>query len=160
MNAACGWLDVILYACTRRVLVFSDKPPAPEDMGVDTFGVFNWSSNSISMLTTIEGGLGTPVRGHKRQGILSTLHANRRTPTASPPRDEMFATPIAGVITTKTTIEITSRPITQDGHVDHAPMAGGSSATSQFDFGKRSEPSRHTSWASSWHNDADTTSQR
>ena len=129
-------------------------------MGADTFGVFNWSSNSISMLTTIEGGLGTPVRGHKRHGILSSLHASRRTPTASPPRDEMFATPIAGVITTKTTIEITTRPVTQDGHPDHGPMTGVSSATSRFDFGEGSEPSRHTSWAASWHNDADTNSQR
>lgn len=160
MASACGWLDVLLYACTRRVLIFSDKPPAPEDLGANTFGVFNWSSNSIGMLTTIEGGLGTPVRGHKRHGIMSTLHSSRRTPTASPPRDEMFATPIAGVITTKTTIEITSRPVTQDGHTDQGPVTGGSSVNSRFDFGKGSQPSRHPSWAGSWRHDVDTSSQR
>lgn len=141
--------------------MFSDKPPAPEDMGIDTFAVFNLSNHSIGMLTTIEGGLGIPVRGHKRHGgILSTLHASRRTPTASPPRDDLFATPIAGVITTKTTIEITSRPVTQDGHNDQGPRAGGSSATSCFDTSKSFEPNRNPSWAGSWHNDADMTSQK
>ena len=159
---ACGWLDVLLYACTRRVLVFSDKPPAPEDVGVDTFGVLNLSSTSFGMTTTIEGGLGTPpIRGHKRHGaILSTLHSSRRTPTASPPRDDLFATPIAGVITTKTTIEITSRPVTQDGNTEQGPLTGGSSATSRFDTSKGSEPSRHPSWAGSWHNDSDSAQQR
>jgi len=125
--------------------VFSDKPPALEDMGADTFGLYNWSNACSGMLTTIEGGHGMPVRGHKRNGMLSTLHTARMTPTSSSlPRDERFATPIAGVITTKTTIEITSRPVTQEGDSDQGPLTGGS------------EPSRHHSWAGSWHKDADT----
>ena len=149
--AACGWLDVLLYACTRRVLVFSDTPPAPEHVGVDTFGILNVSTQSFGMTTTIEAGVGTPpVRGHRRYGgILSTLHSSRRTPTASPRRDDLFATPIAGVITTKTTIEITSRPVTRDGNIEQGPLTGESSATSQFDTSKGSELSRHPSWAGS-----------
>lgn len=34
-----GWLDVLLYTCTRRIVIFSDEPP-PEDLGVDTFSTF------------------------------------------------------------------------------------------------------------------------
>jgi hypothetical protein len=34
-----GWLDVLLYACTRRILIFSDEPPSDEN-GIDTFATF------------------------------------------------------------------------------------------------------------------------
>lgn len=36
-----GWLDVLLYTLTRRIMIFSDEPP-PEDNGIDTFSAF-WS---------------------------------------------------------------------------------------------------------------------
>jgi hypothetical protein len=35
-----GWLDVLLYAYTRRILIFNDEPPSDDDNGVDTFAVF------------------------------------------------------------------------------------------------------------------------
>ncbi|KAI8938138.1 hypothetical protein NX059_005804 [Plenodomus lindquistii] len=34
-----GWLDVLLYTCTRRIMIFSDEPPS-EDLGIDTFAAF------------------------------------------------------------------------------------------------------------------------
>jgi hypothetical protein len=34
-----GWLDVLLYTCTRRIMIFSDEPPPDED-GMDTFAAF------------------------------------------------------------------------------------------------------------------------
>ncbi|KAH7073324.1 integral membrane protein-like protein [Paraphoma chrysanthemicola] len=34
-----GWLDVLLYTLTRRIMIFSDEPPA-ENMGIDTFAAF------------------------------------------------------------------------------------------------------------------------
>jgi heme/copper-type cytochrome/quinol oxidase subunit 2 len=36
-----GWLDVLLYTLTRRIMVFSDDPPA-DDNGIDNFVAF-WS---------------------------------------------------------------------------------------------------------------------
>jgi len=33
-----GWLDVLLYTMTRRIMLFSDEPPS-DDCGVDTFCV-------------------------------------------------------------------------------------------------------------------------
>ncbi|KAF1965101.1 integral membrane protein-like protein [Bimuria novae-zelandiae CBS 107.79] len=39
-----GWLDVLLYTLTRRIMVFSDEPP-PDDNGIDTFAVF-WAEKS------------------------------------------------------------------------------------------------------------------
>lgn len=34
-----GWLDVLLYTLTRRIMIFSDEPPA-DDNGFDTFAAF------------------------------------------------------------------------------------------------------------------------
>ncbi|KAJ4374128.1 hypothetical protein N0V83_002869 [Neocucurbitaria cava] len=34
-----GWLDVLLYTCTRRIMIFSDEPP-PDNNGLDTFAMF------------------------------------------------------------------------------------------------------------------------
>jgi hypothetical protein len=146
-SLACGWLDVLMYAFTRRALVFSNKAPAPEDLGVSTFGGFH---SSTGMFTTIEGGI--KLRGYTRG----------RIPATSPPRDDLFVTPIAGVITTKTTIEITSRPVRQDGHQDQdqEPITGGSSANSRFDTGNSSEQSRHPSLAGSWQDNRDSASQK
>lgn len=49
-----GWLDVLLYAYTRRIMIFSDEPP-PEDNGFDTFSPF-WQDKSTRFggETTVE----------------------------------------------------------------------------------------------------------
>lgn len=39
-----GWLDVLLYTCTRRIMIFSDAPPSDEN-GIDTFSTF-WVEKS------------------------------------------------------------------------------------------------------------------
>jgi hypothetical protein len=38
-----GWLDVLLYTLTRRIMIFSDEPPA-DDNGIDTFSAF-WADS-------------------------------------------------------------------------------------------------------------------
>jgi hypothetical protein len=38
-----GWLDVLLYTLTRRIMIFSDEPP-PDNNGVDTFSAF-WAQS-------------------------------------------------------------------------------------------------------------------
>ncbi|KAF2741469.1 hypothetical protein EJ04DRAFT_480882 [Polyplosphaeria fusca] len=38
-----GWLDVLLYTLTRRILIFSDEPPDDEH-GIDTFSAF-WATS-------------------------------------------------------------------------------------------------------------------
>jgi hypothetical protein len=49
-----GWLDVLLYTCTRRIMIFSDEPPA-DNNGFDTFSTF-WDQQSTRFggETTIE----------------------------------------------------------------------------------------------------------
>jgi hypothetical protein len=49
-----GWLDVLLYTLTRRIMVFSDEPP-PDNNGIDTFSAF-WaqSGRRFGAATTIE----------------------------------------------------------------------------------------------------------
>ncbi|KAL1611513.1 hypothetical protein SLS59_000232 [Nothophoma quercina] len=49
-----GWLDVLLYTCTRRIMIFSDEPPS-DDNGFDTFSPF-WHENPTRFggETTIE----------------------------------------------------------------------------------------------------------
>jgi hypothetical protein len=38
-----GWLDVLLYTVTRRIMIFSDEPP-DDDNGIDTFSAF-WADS-------------------------------------------------------------------------------------------------------------------
>ncbi len=38
-----GWLDVLLYTCTRKIMIFNDLPPVDQN-GIDTFSTF-WSEN-------------------------------------------------------------------------------------------------------------------
>jgi hypothetical protein len=131
---ACGWLDVLLYTLTRRTLVFSSAAPAPEDLGLATFGIFD---SSTGMFTTIEGGI--KLRGYHRKTA-----ASRR-------QEDLFVRPMPGVITTKTTIEISSRPIRQDE--EEIVGEGDGYANSRFETGNTSSEisrSRHASLSGSW----------
>ena len=109
-STSCGWLDVILYACTRRKLIFSDKPPPPERYGLDTFGMLDDDSGFCGTVTEISAPLTkTPVKGYRLGGIVSGLHHGKKTPKTryrQDSGDEQLASPIGGVVTTKTTIEV------------------------------------------------------
>ncbi|KAF2467210.1 integral membrane protein-like protein [Lindgomyces ingoldianus] len=61
-----GWLDVLLYTLTRRIMVFSDEPPA-DDNGLDTFSAF-WaeSPRRFGAATTIEA-VGCPSSAREKQ---------------------------------------------------------------------------------------------
>lgn len=49
-----GWLDVLLYTCTRRIMIFSDEPPS-NDNGFDTFTPFwQFAPTRFGAETTIE----------------------------------------------------------------------------------------------------------
>lgn len=50
-----GWLDVLLYSCTRRIMIFSDEPPADSN-GFDTFAAPFWHDKAtrFGAETTIE----------------------------------------------------------------------------------------------------------
>lgn len=48
-----GWLDVLLYACTRRIMIFSDEPPS-DGNGIDTFSPFWDKPTHFGGETTIE----------------------------------------------------------------------------------------------------------
>ncbi|KAF2110155.1 integral membrane protein-like protein [Lophiotrema nucula] len=62
-----GWLDVLLYTLTRRVMLFSDEPPA-DNNGLDTFSAF-WAASQkrFGAAATCEA---EPARNH---------HYGRRT---------------------------------------------------------------------------------
>jgi hypothetical protein len=40
-----GWLDVLLYTCTRRIMIFSDEPPADSN-GFETFTAPFWQDKA------------------------------------------------------------------------------------------------------------------
>lgn len=50
-----GWLDVLLYTCTRRIMIFSDEPPADSN-GFNTFTTPFWQDKATRFggETTIE----------------------------------------------------------------------------------------------------------
>ncbi|OAP54410.1 hypothetical protein AYL99_11511 [Fonsecaea erecta] len=108
---SCGWLDVLLYAVTRHVLIFGRAPPPPQDLGLDTFGWKDVGDNFWGLRTTISGPLGDPnARRRDKRDFLG-----RRTPRPLHSRqsDEYhFASQPEGIITAKTTIEFRTGPIT------------------------------------------------
>ena len=117
---SCGWLDVILYAFTRRVLIFSDKAPPVDELGLDTFGLFR-SPAEFYMRTVIEGGvLVDPTistrRRHSREEQL--LGDNRSGSGAG--MDDTFDLAVQDTITTKKTIRVTSEPryLTHQSSID------------------------------------------
>lgn len=61
-----GWLDVLLYTLTRRIMIFSDEPPA-DDNGIDNFVAF-WSEKPRRFGGTwlIEGGNGEQPKPSRR----------------------------------------------------------------------------------------------
>lgn len=54
MIACNGWLDVLLYATTRRAIVFSEAPPS-EETGLETFA-FLGKGHRMGNVTTIQAG--------------------------------------------------------------------------------------------------------
>ncbi|KAF2275986.1 integral membrane protein-like protein [Westerdykella ornata] len=79
-----GWLDVLLYTLTRRIMIFSDEPPA-DDNGIDTFSAF-WSASGkrFGAACTIEAG-GAPVvlKGDSAPSSRSHAHGGRRSRSRS-----------------------------------------------------------------------------
>ncbi|KAF2489032.1 integral membrane protein-like protein [Lophium mytilinum] len=63
-----GWLDVLLYTFTRRIMIFSDVPPSESD-GMDTFSTI-WSSKRFGAATVIEA-TGRPRRSRSRAASLN-----------------------------------------------------------------------------------------
>lgn len=54
MIASNGWLDVLLYASTRRDIVFSEYPPG-EETGLETFAFYG-RGHRLGTVTTIQAG--------------------------------------------------------------------------------------------------------
>ena len=116
---SCGWLDVLLYACTRRVLVFSDAPPPPSELGVETFGLFNSSRESWSVRTIVEGGvLEDPTISTRRRAPQCRKDISKDSSglwdigSQAADMDDTFGIAMPNTITTKTTIQMTTEPRT------------------------------------------------
>ncbi|KAL1613267.1 hypothetical protein SLS60_001499 [Paraconiothyrium brasiliense] len=67
-----GWLDVLLYTLTRRIMIFSDDPPA-DDNGIDNFVAFwNEKPRRFGGTWAISGGdTEHPMPGRSRRGFRS-----------------------------------------------------------------------------------------
>lgn len=110
---SCGWLDVILYIFTRRALLFSKTPPSRSEVGLHTFGWYH-GSELYGTTTTIEG----PLTGTKKSSVRLFADMASDVGTSWLPRkksrlsdEQHFAAPMDGVITTRTTVEVTSGPL-------------------------------------------------
>lgn len=103
-----GWLDVLLYVMTRRVLIFTREPPRREDFGFDTLG-FKASGvpGFFGTTTVIEGGkygASEPrdIWGRRKARAVQTRHSD----------EDFFANPPAdNTIVTKTTVEVSTGPM-------------------------------------------------
>ena len=97
---SCGWLDVLLYVMTRRVLVFSHAPPPRDDFGLDTLGWKHGGLGYLGTTTIVEGPITNRRNRTRGLGILG-----RRTPRSLRTRhsdEDYFASPQEGVVTIKT----------------------------------------------------------
>ena len=106
---SCGWLDVLLYVMTRRVLVFSHAPPPRDDFGLDTLGWKHGRQGIWGTTTVIEGPITNPRNRRRERDILG-----RRTPRPLRTRhsdEDYFASPQEGVVAIKTTVEVTSASV-------------------------------------------------
>jgi hypothetical protein len=115
---SCGWLDVLLYAFTRRALVFSDIPPAIHECGLETFGIFRTSEGLWSIRTTVEGGVlvdptvSTRRRDHYKKDLTNDERSWYVPTSRDGVLDDTFELAQPGVINTKTTFTITTKPRT------------------------------------------------
>lgn len=113
MITSVGWLNVITYAIIHRAIIFSNEPPEALT-GLHAFGWYN-GHDFYGTTTTVEGPL-TKKHSFARPSDAGIETASSRW-TWLPwkcrrgSEDEYFATPLEGVITTKTTIEVTSGPV-------------------------------------------------
>lgn len=96
-----GWLDVLLYTVTRRIMIFSDEPP-PENNGIDTFSAF-WAE--------------TPRR-FGGETTISALHSHKRSraksrvtlPSSNESSDDLCYAVSGKDIKLVTTTEVRSEP--------------------------------------------------
>lgn len=100
MIACNGWLDTLLYAWTRRGIVFGE--PTIEDLGLDTFLFGGQGSRGMGTITTIQGGI--ERKSEERRGRAG----RRRLSTSS--TENFFEEPgkeiEAARIKTETTVHI------------------------------------------------------
>jgi G protein-coupled glucose receptor regulating Gpa2 C-term len=108
---SCGWVDVVLYCFTRRVLLFSQAPPSRNDFGFDTLGWKHGGNDSFfGNTTTIEGPVShKPRNRRKEQGFFG--HATPRSLRTRHSDEDYFASAPEGTIATKTTVEVSTGPI-------------------------------------------------
>lgn len=107
--SSCGWLDVVLYALTRRNFIFSASPPPKDDHALNTMEPYQ-GLRFYGTTTIIEGPLSRKMRGG-RQGRKGSIPGSNRWRSSTRRRnsdEDYFASPAEGVITTKTTVEVIS----------------------------------------------------
>jgi hypothetical protein len=77
-----GWLDVVLYSMTRRIMLFSDDPPS-DDYGVETFQMpFSGGDKPrFGTKTTCEFVGGSSTQKPPKTWIGRMLHQQRGAPT-------------------------------------------------------------------------------
>ncbi|KAL9114909.1 MAG: hypothetical protein Q9227_001152 [Pyrenula ochraceoflavens] len=113
---SCGWLDVLLYACTRRILIFRADPPSMNDMGLDTFGLWDSSNKYFGTTTLIEGGM---LNDRKKKPLgHSTPDGPRRVSSRSGSMDDLFGVQVPGYVHTKTTVQVSHAAMHPDGDLE------------------------------------------
>ncbi|OAL05881.1 integral membrane protein-like protein [Phaeosphaeriaceae sp. SRC1lsM3a] len=96
-----GWLDVLLYTLTRRIMIFSDEPPA-ENNGFDTFAPF-WAAPArrFGGECTVSAQTTRP-RGRSRVTLQSSTESS----------EDLFSIKGGKDIKLVTTTEVKSEPLT------------------------------------------------
>jgi hypothetical protein len=87
-----GWLDVLLYTLTRRIMIFSDEPP-PDDNGINTFSAF-WAESGKRFGAACKIEADHSNRPPSRRTTKSRRHASKglvSLPSKNDSSDELYA---------------------------------------------------------------------
>jgi hypothetical protein len=118
-----GWLDVLLYTMTRRIMLFTDDPPE-EGTGVETFTVpFFGETKRFGTTTVIEGGVNLSKTGKNSSlGTHSHTHSHSHSRTLSGfpgyrsrqgSREELWLEG-QGIVKAETVVQVTHEPMEMD----------------------------------------------
>jgi hypothetical protein len=153
-----GWIDVLLYSLTRRIMLFSDSPPDC-DNGIESFGTLWSNKTSFGTQTTCEYSPDDPqgkngVKFNETELVYIEDKAYRQKGT-----NDLLG---FSSITKNTTVEIKSEPMLESDRRAARQIRQGSATAPGLDTSRFDEPtsasSTHRLWTgdnSSTHDDLD-----
>jgi hypothetical protein len=144
-----GWMDVLLYGLTRRIMLFSDEPPDC-DNGIESFGT-PWSIKpTFGTETTCEY---APDDSQRKKGVrvdeTELVYIEDKSYRQNGTNDILGFTSI----TKNTTVEVKSEPMLESDRIAAMRLRQGSATVPGLDTTRLNEPTSASSTRQLWTGD-------